>query len=128
MSMCSWMLLYLTLSSQMQFPFFLFSTNQGNVGFERGHFFFCEAQIIHDRMRPQDEPQLVSFRVLEGVTEPFLLNEDGVEMPGEQIILESTYITLHRFHLIISCSCSLEIDEDCGRREEEERFDSTGIA
>ena len=80
---CKWILLCLILSIQLKFPLFLLSSKR-NFGVERG-FFLCEAQIIHDRMRLQDEPQLVSFRVLEGVTEPFLLHEDGVEIPGKYV-------------------------------------------
>ena len=67
-------LLLVMLLSQLQLPSFLVDSGEG--------FIQCEAQIIHDRMRPHDEPQLVSFRVLEGVTEPFLLDEGGDAVPG----------------------------------------------
>jgi hypothetical protein len=34
-----------------------------------------KSEILPDRIRGHDEPQLVSYRVLEGVTEPFATNQ-----------------------------------------------------
>ena len=89
-----WWLLFLILLSHLQLPSFLIDVSR-NIKSGK-NFILCEAQIIHDRMRPQDEPQLVSFRVLEGVTEPFLLDEDGDEIPGRYLYGYTSHVLKFR--------------------------------
>jgi hypothetical protein len=45
---------------------------------------FSHAELLSSRIKGEDEPQLLSYRVLEGVTEPFDTSRGNSKLPAWQ--------------------------------------------